>query len=281
MKFNDTVNQLLEKYSLIKIGNKAAADKIKPETSTEADTAMAAKANAGALANEINLIDFGDSMGGSGTTSGMVSAGQGTSSGGNQAPMMDLLGDLNDLTISSESGASSKPVHLDTQMSSLLDMDAAPSTTTNAKAVSPPASAPSNNQNIMGEMDLFGPSTSQSSSTEVLVSQSSVLKLSFDIARESDTTIRIKALISNLSTSLLSNVVFSVAVPKSKALRMEPQSGDSIQGGAQGGITQLMWIDNATVIPPNGKPLSVKWRITYTSNGNLGEETAVFKLPSV
>ena len=280
LKFNDTVNQLLEKYSLIKIGNKAAADKIKPETSTEADTAMAAKANAGALANEINLIDFGDSMGGSGTTSGMVSAGQGTGSGGNQAPMMDLLGDLNDLTISSESGASSKPVHLDTQMSSLLDMDAAPSTTTNAKAVSPPASAPSNNQNIMGEMDLFGPSTSQSSSTEVLVSQSAVLKLSFDIARESDTTIRIKALISNLSTSLLSNVVFSVAVPKSKTLRMEPQSSDSIQGGAQGGITQLMWIDNATVIPPNGKPLSVKWRITYTSNGNPGEETAVLSFPA-
>ena len=281
LKFNDTVNQLLEKYSLIKIGNKAAADKIKPETSTEADTAIAAKANAGALANEINLIDFGDSMGGSGTASETVSSGQGAGAAGNSTAMMDLLGDLNDLTISPGNGASSKPVHLDTQMSNLLDMDTAPSATTNTGITSPPASAPSNTQNVMGEMDLLGSSTSQSSSTKVLVSQSSVLKLFFEIARESDTTIRVKALISNLSTSLLSNVVFSVAVPKSKTLRMEPQSSDSIQGGVQSGITQLMWIDNATVIPPNGKPLSVKWRITYTTNGNPGEETAVFKLPNV
>lgn len=84
LKFNDTVNQLLEKYNLLKIGNKQAAAAINPENISE----VPAGSNAGALANEINLIDFDDEPARDSSND------QQGASNGNNTSLDDLFGDL-------------------------------------------------------------------------------------------------------------------------------------------------------------------------------------------
>ncbi|KAL3235090.1 ADP-ribosylation factor-binding protein GGA2 [Nakaseomyces bracarensis] len=287
LKFNDTVNQLLEKYNLLKIGNKQAASAINPANISEAND----NSNTGALANEINLIDFDDEP------SRDNSNEQSTQAKAASPSIDDLFGDLN---ISQSSGNNQDSFGAGGSIS--LGAGQPSVATSNANALSsnnnsdlldsvlasPPPSLiqQSNNPtttNLNDVDDLLGDFVSSSSPAPSHVSQSVVLfksndvEILLDIERESDNTLKTKVAFNNPSFQTVNDVVFSIATPKSVILRLEPQSGNTLLGNAKGGITQNVWLDNAPVNSP--KPLKIKWKVTYSINGTPKEETAVFALP--
>lgn len=278
LKFNDTVNQLLEKYSLLKIGNASAASQIHPS-----NIASPIQSNGGALANEINLIDFGDDAD---TQASSPAPSTQTGSGDIVA---DLLGDLSDLSMSSN--ANSQNFGFGGSISLGGTQAAAPVTTSaintgnsndqldllsgySAPARENSFEAKSNSLDLLGDLN-----SSSSPSVKTLVSQSAYLKIEFELTRESSSTIKVKSYFSNVSSSSISGLTFLVAVPKTMTLRLQPQSGNFLGAFANNAVNQEAWIDNA--LSDASKPLKVKWKVTYTVNGNSIDETAVFALPKV
>lgn len=286
LQFNDTVNQLLEKFDLFKIGNKEAASHINPSSISSATTSTGAAG--GALANEINLIDFDDET---------DSQDPSTSSTGNQNGLQgesvtDLLSDLNELSISSNSnmpnfgaggsislGAAEPAVPVTTtptNYSNTNDVDllggfSAPSTSGTAPQ------AKSNSFDLLG--DFSSPSPISSTTQRTLVNRSDNLKIEFEIHRESDSTLKVKTFFSNTSANAISNLNFLLAVPKTMTLRLQPQTGSFVGSFAQDAVSQESWIDNAMVNV--GKALKIKWKATYSFEGKPVEETAVFTFPEV
>ncbi|CAI4063827.1 hypothetical protein SKDZ_08G1540 [Saccharomyces kudriavzevii ZP591] len=282
LKFNDTVNQLLEKFSLLKNGDSNAASQIHPN-----HVSAPLQQSSGALTNEINLIDFNDLD----ETPSQVNNtnGAGTSAGA-EGSANDLLCDLTDLSISNTPSAAQTSFGLGGDIVLGSSQPAPPITTTNSSnntldllgLASP--QQPTNGQALNGNgFDfLSGLSTTSSTTmtpTRTLVSQSSNLKIEFTISRESDSVIRIKSFFSNLSSSSISNLVFLLAVPKSMALKLQPQSGNFMVANAEDGITQEGTIENASANP--SKTLKVKWKVSYFINSTQFDETAVFTLPNV
>ena len=258
LKFNDTVNQILEKYILLKAGNRYAAAQIHP-----AAMATTIESNqGGALANEINLLDFEDDMG----DSSPVPEASHQPSKSTSDPLIDLLGDLGDLNIHSPTAASPN-FGLGGDISLGASQPANAVTTTQQNDVF----------DLLGD---FNTSTSTPlAANRVLVNQSNNLKTEFELTRETDSSVKVHTYFSNMSSQSISELAFLLAAPKSMTLRLTPQSGNSIQAFANDGITQDAWIDNAMV--NNEKPLKVKWKVTYSLNGSQIEETAVFALPKI
>ncbi|CCK69605.1 ubiquitin-binding protein KNAG_0C05040 [Huiozyma naganishii CBS 8797] len=289
LKFNDTVNQLLNKYSLLKIGNTTAANEINPEV-----MAATPESNVGALSNEINLIDFGDDMGATSPspTPNAPDLAAATANQNNIDPMMDLLGDLNDLSLSNGNGSgdllgNNEPLELGGGISLDSNTDDIFSATSN-KTASNVSAAPANTATTGtqdGSFDLLGDLTSSTgrtstqTATKVLVNTSANLKIEFEVTRENDSTIKVKACFTNLGSVPLQEFTFSVAVPKSMQLRLQPQSDNILQTGVSEGITQDAWIENA--LSSSEKPLRVKWKVSYKMNGNPADEMAIFTLPNV
>lgn len=305
LKFNDVVNQLLEKYSLIKIGNKSAASNINPEAISSQQTQEVNSANGGALANEINLIDFDND----GETETPSPAPQQV----NSDPLADLLGDFNDLSVKSGDAANQPislgvgEISLDNPFASsnnsnsdvnnnnnntasnnigsfdLLSDLGSTNKTASATMMSPPPPVPQHNN--VEPLDLFSDFTTPEtksvpqSSERVLVNSDSNLKVEIQVNRDSDSVIKAKIFFSNLTFNQLSNVTFSLAVPKSMQLKLQPQSSSVLAAGANDGITQEAWIENAMANAV--KPLKVKWKITYSVNGSPVESTAVLTLPKI
>lgn len=297
LKFNDTVNQLLEKYSLIKIGNRDAAANINPAAIS---SEIANNDNGGgALANEINLIDFDNDMDTSSPSPAPVNMNAPTVT---SDPLADLLGDLNDLSVSSSNNATNGGISLGAGEISLDNGNAAVSNNkpasndfdllsglgqNNNTSISTPAQA----QPIQpaGEMDLFADFNSSAASQpqqtiqtivqRIPVTTDSNIKIEMILNRESDTVIKAQIFFSNLSFQPLSNVTFSLAVPKSMQLKLEPQSNSTLSPGATDGITQNAWIENAII--NTTKPLKVKWKVAYIANGSPKENTAVLSLPKI
>ncbi|CAI4063832.1 phosphatidylinositol 4-phosphate-binding protein SKDI_08G1540 [Saccharomyces kudriavzevii IFO 1802] len=282
LKFNDTVNQLLEKFSLLKNGDSNAASQIHPN-----HVSAPLQQSSGALTNEINLIDFNDLD----ETPSQVNNtnGAGTSAGA-ESSANDLLCDLTDLSISNTPSAAQTSFGLGGDIVLGSSQPAPPITTTNSSnntldllgLASP--QQPTNGQALNGNGFDFLSGLSTTSSTTMtpartLVSQSSNLKIEFTISRESDSVIRIKSFFSNLSSSSISNLVFLLAVPKSMALKLQPQSGNFMIANAEDGITQEGTIENASANP--SKTLKVKWKVSYFINSTQFDETAVFTLPNV
>ncbi|CCD23587.1 ubiquitin-binding protein NDAI_0B05540 [Naumovozyma dairenensis CBS 421] len=287
LKFNDTVNQLLEKYSLLKIGNSSAASQIHPVAIS--NTASDQQTNSGALAHEINLLDFGDDNDNATNSGSPAVQTNAINNNTNSAPVDDLLGDLNDLTISTPApsqnfgvggsislGGPSQPTTSTTPANAnSLDLLGELSTTTSNTTTT------TNNANA-NSLDLFGDSTTisqQAQSTRILVHQSSTVKIEFELSRETNTTIKLKSYFSNTSTSNLTQLTFLVAIPKSMKLRLLPQSTNELPPLVQNGITQEAWVDNFDV--SSVKPLKIKWKLNYMKSGCPAEETAVFTLPKV
>lgn len=302
LKFNDVVNQLLEKYSLIKIGNKSAASNINPEAISSQQAQEVNSANGGALANEINLIDFDND----GETESPSPAPQQL----NSDPLADLLGDFNDLSVKS-GDATNQPISLGVGEISLDNPFASSNNSNSAvnnntasnnndtfdlladlgssnkptptSVMSPPPPPPQHNNSE--PLDLFSdfttPETKSAPQTSerVLVNSDSNLKVEMQVNRDSDSVIKAKIFFSNLTFNQLSNVTFSLAVPKSMQLKLHPQSSSTLAAGANDGITQEAWIENA--MANAAKPLKVKWKITYSVNGAPVESTAVLALPKI
>ncbi|EJS43462.1 gga2p [Saccharomyces arboricola H-6] len=283
LKFNDTVNQLLEKFSLLKNGDSSAASQIHP---THVSAPL--QQSSGALTNEINLIDFNDldetpSQGNANTNGANTSTGAETS-------VNDLLGDLTDLSISNTPSANQTFFGLGGDIALGSSQPAPPITTTqntdnnlDLLGFSSPQQ-PTNSQTLNGNgIDLLSGfsavPTTTAAPTRTLVNESSNLKVEFEISRESASVIRIKSFFTNLSSSPISNVVFLLAVPKSMTLKLQPQSGNFMAASAQDGITQEGIIENVPVNP--SKALKVKWKVTYSVNSSQADETAVFTLPNV
>lgn len=291
LKFNDTVNQLLEKYNLLKIGNKQAAAAINPENISE----VPAGSNAGALANEINLIDFDDEPARDSSND------QQGASNGNNTSLDDLFGDLtlgqadtnNNNNQSLVGGGISlgagKPsvattgasAGLSNDSSDLLDSVLASPPPSLVQASNTPAST-----NISAADDLLGdfvsspsPVANASASQKLSLFKSGDIEIELDLARESDSTLKLKVFFNNLTFQTINNLVFSIATPKSVQLRLEPQSGNLLLANSKGGITQNAWIDNAPTTLT--KPLKLKWKVSYTYNSSNKEETAVYTLPKI
>lgn len=283
LKFNDTVNQLLEKFNLLKNGDSNAASQIHPS-----HVSAPLQQSSGALTNEINLIDFNDldeapSQGNNNTN------GTGTPAAA-ETSVNDLLGDLTDLSISNPSTANQASFGLGGDIVLGSSQPAPPVTTTNNSnntldllGLSTPQS-PTNSQAVNSSgFDLlmgFNPTTGTTTApARTLVNQSPNLKIEFEISRESNSVIRIKSFFTNLSSSPISNLVFLLAVPKSMSLKLQPQSSNFMIGNAKDGISQEGTIENAPANP--SKALKVKWKVNYSVNSTQAEETAVFTLPNV
>lgn len=278
LQFNDTVNQLLQKYNLLKTGDAGQAAEINlPAISTSAA--------GGALANEINLIDFDEAE---------TSASPTPDTESSTTPVDDLLGDLNNLNFSqptqnfgmggSISLGASQPAAPVTTNSNSLDLLGVLSSP--ASPVSPAISSASATVGGSNTLDLLGDfsssqtqTTSNASSDRTLVNESTHLKLEFEVTRESDSTIKVVSYFTNVGSAPISDLTFMVAVPKTSTLRLQPQSGNFIPVGGKDGVKQECWIDNAMVSAT--KPLKVKWKTTYTVSATTVEETAVFALPKV
>lgn len=297
LKFNDAINQLIEKYSLLKTGNKQAAQQINLVTMSDIP---AENQTGGALANEINLLDFGDDMGATSPSPTPNNTQPPSSNNGNVDPLIDLLGDLNlsstpATTPSNDlGGLHLGGISLDSSVPPLSDNAspepiAAPAATTTAdpfdllsglSSTSAPSTAPAGASNS-APIAVANVGTPASTTSRVTVNESAKVKIDFQLSRESESTVKVMALFSNLSINNIEDFVFSMAVPKSVSLRLEPQSGSVLQAFAKDGIHQNAWIDNATKQNMEAKPLKVKWRATYKVNSNPVEETAIFQLPTL
>lgn len=265
LKFNDTVNQLVEKYTLIKGGNQNAAQSIHPAIMT--DHAFSSANNNGALANEINLIDFGDDLGSTSPspTPNPYPNSNGVNTSTTQPQIDDVMDLLGDLNVTSDSKSQSLGI---------------------GGGISLPTESNNNASALSSSLldDLMSPSSNETkheiqSANRTLVSESSDLKIEFVIARENDTSIKIKIFFSNVSSNNLTDVKFSLAVPKSMRLALHPQTTNILNGGVADGIVQDALIDNA--LKSAIKPLKVKWMVNYKINATEKEETAVFVLPQV
>lgn len=302
LKFNDAINQLIEKYSLLKTGNKEAAHQINLVTMSDIP---AENQTGGALANEINLLDFGDDMGAtSPSPTPNTAQPAAAANNANFDPLADLLGDMSISSTpaaptpgSNMGGLNLGGISLDSTVPPLSDNAspepaAVPSSSTTAAAADPfdllsgfsstsaPSAAPAAS---ITSAPIATPSTGAPASTtsRVTVNESAKVKIDFQLSRESDSTVKVMAMFSNLSVNNIDEFVFSMAVPKSVSLRLEPQSGSTLQAFAKDGIHQNAWIDNATKQSMETKPLKVKWRATYKVNSNPVEETAIFQLPTL
>ncbi|CAR24463.1 ubiquitin-binding protein [Lachancea thermotolerans CBS 6340] len=273
LQFNDTVNQLVQKYNLLKTGEAGQAAQIQVSSISSPPAG-----SGGALANEINLIDFGDDE-------EQASSPQGQDSGN---PVEDLLGDLNNLSFSQPSqgfglggsislGASQPTA----QVSSGSEFDLLGNL---SNTPSPAATAqPPKNTQFSGDdfTEAFGSIEPENSvaHNRVEVSSSTSLKIEFDLSRKSESSINITSFFSNVGPSPISELTFMVAVPKSMTLNLKPQSGNFIPGYGADGVTQSGTIENA--FSNNGKPLKVKWKASYVVNATPVEETAIFTFPQI
>lgn len=281
LKFNDTVNQLVEKFDLLKSGHPGEANKISvANISSSVD-------NGGALANEINLIDFDDENAGKAPSNPAA---------GTNGLDDDLLGDLNSLNFSNNNNnfGFGGSISLDTTN---VPVPAAPVTTTatttsssnfdllsDFSSPSPVQTQQSTNKNdLLGDFSSAPATQNVPQSTTVsdryLVNQSDVLKFEFLISRESESTIKVTSFFSNVSISQLTDLTLMLAVPKAQQLRLLPQSNTVLSSYARDAVHQESWIDNAVKNAP--KPLRVKWKVSYKINGTPKEESAVYTFPNV
>ncbi|CCE64376.1 hypothetical protein TPHA_0H01700 [Tetrapisispora phaffii CBS 4417] len=261
LKFNDNVNQILEKFTLLKSGDSQGASQINPE-----NLSTAIQMNqGGALANEINLLDFDDN-----TESSSPAPESMTTNTQPVDPLTDLLGDLNDLNITTP--AASTP---NFGLGGDISLGSAQPTS----AVTNSTAAQSDAFDLLGDFSSSIPPTSAQTQSRVLVNQSENVKFEFEVVRENQNSLKIKSFFSNLSSSPLTEVAVLLAAPKTMSLRLNPQSSSTLRSFINDGITQSIWIDNAQANAP--KPVKLKWKVSYKINGSPVEETAVFTLPNI
>lgn len=280
LALNDTINQLVEKFQLLKNGQVEQASNIK----------VSGGAGGASAAKELNLIDFDDEPIGS------------DPSGKDEQGYNDLLSDLSNLAFTDSGNANSsnntKVNPLDffgsggsialggsvtpqatAPLAQPAPSNAKPATASNFDFLSDLNSpSPQLQSNTSTQLDPFGfnfpsstPSQVQSSATTTKVlSESAEVKLEVQTLSSSPTLYQGKFYVSNQQSSSLSGVKFMVAVPKGCKLNLKPQSGDVIHSFANRGFSQEFSIEN-----PSNKQLKVKWKLEYTLGGQGKELTGV------
>ncbi|KAG7661312.1 GGA2 [[Candida] subhashii] len=285
LQLNDDVNNLVNKYQLLKGGKVSEASQIK----------------VGALPEqEMNLIDFDDEP------EDVVNATN------NEQGFTDLLSDLSNLAFTDNTNSSSNinPLNLYGAGGSISlgnTSSAIPSSSHTPLSQPVPSSnlpkvTPSTSQgntiDLLGDfgtpspklqsntvqqsnaLDPFGLNFPQTTPNPVQtplgytkiipITQSENLKIEVGANQSDANSFRGRILFSNLSAPTISQLKFLIAVPKTCKLDLKPQSSDMILGFNNHGATQDFVIDN-----PNSKQLKIKWKAEYKVDGNSKEDTGV------
>ncbi|QBM89274.1 Adaptin C-terminal domain-containing protein [Metschnikowia aff. pulcherrima] len=270
LALNDFINQLVEKFQLLKGGNSEAAANIKVK-------------GAGGAAKELNLIDFDDEPISNDTT------------GKDEQGYQDLLSDLLNLTFTSQNQPQNQPAQVNPfdffgagglislgQNSAL--QQPAPSTHQSSGSrdllgdfASP---SPQLQSNTATQLDPFGLNFPSSTPLKVqqshatLVHETDSVKLEAELFSDSTQT-RYHGVfyVSNKASAPKAGVKLLVAAAKGCRLDLKPQSGDTIYGFSNRGISQEFVVEN-----PASKPLKFKWKLEYTMNGAAEVEQGVVSL---
>lgn len=273
---NDVINQLVEKFQLLKNGQVDQASKIK----------VSGGAAGASAARELNLIDFDDDP---------------VSNDASEQGYNDLLSDLSNLAFTDINPAknntpTTNPLDFYGHGGSIalgggtpvqIQQPVASSTTTKTASnfdflsdMNSPS--PKLQSNTSSQLDPFGfnfptstPAGIQNTGSNVkateLIHQTNDIKIESEAYNSSTPTLfKGKFFVSNLLSITMTNVKFLVAVPKSCKLDLKPQSTDVLYGFAQRSFSQEFAIENAS-----SKQLKVKWKFEYTVNGQNQEQTGV------
>ena len=282
LALNESANNVINKFQLLKGGNVSEASKIKT----------------GSASQELNLIDFDDAP-------EDVSASK-------EQGYTDLLSDLSNLTFSENNNATTASSSTNVNPLNLYGAGGSISlgggsgfpTISNTPSIYQPTpsaaqgkQASSSNFDLLADLnspspqlqsntnssslDPFGlqfPATTPSQVTGqgegyirmIPINQTSNLKIEIGVKSSSANSLKGKILFSNLQTSTISNLKFLIAVPKSCKLELRPQTSDKIFGFNNHGIQQDFNIEN-----PLSKQLKIKWKVEYHINGSANEETGV------
>jgi len=312
MAFNNKVDELLNRYILMKKG------KTNLETTTNKIDAFSTCTdvrssyddndndnNSGAIAHEINLIDFDNEP--SHSPSPLPSMLNGTASNPEDLifdmsntskkesvpndNLIDLLGDFNELNIS-KSVTTPQNFGMSGHIQLGTSTVAIPVVTNNTiNGIIPDTSEDllsldqSNSSCRNSNSPEFQLSTDQGTiinktNSRVSVNQSNNIKIDMIQTKLSADTLKVNLIVSNLTSSDVSNVTLSLAVPKSVSLKLETQSADHMSGNTIDGVTQVAILEN--ISKSSSKPLKIKWKLNYIIDSITPiEETAVFSFPKI
>lgn len=264
LALNDKVNQVIQKYQLLRGGNVEAAQLI----------------NVGGGSQ--NLIDFDDD-----DTSAPISNNEKDNQG-----FSDLLSELADLSFGGSAAAPRATNPLDLYGSGGIALGSA-STTPAPTAPAANASldifgmsspSPQLESNpappVNNQLDPFSLAFPQATPAQVLgqsfrqtipVSQSGALKIEVGVLPQSSSgQFSGRVLLSNTGLAPIDLIKFMIAVPKLCKLNLQPQLADRIAAFTNNGATQDFTIEN-----PQGKALKIKWKAEFSVNGQASEESGV------
>lgn len=295
---NDSVNQLIQRYNILKTGNPGETVLLEPHLNRTASSmkprnSVNVTESSTTLAHEINLIDFREED--DETTS--------VSENFNKATIDDILDELNGFRFSqspSDYGVGGKisfsttnspaPTQAtynhntfglfgDNVMQS-ANQDSTLMNLTQDNNKSAEISSGNNLSNLSNQLEYQVTGSVKKENPEIsLINLSANIKLEFRLERLDDSKVKITFYFSNVTLNEIKNLTFMVAVPKSCSLKLLPQSGDMIPANTNYGITQEARVEHP--IKENLKPLKVKWKIIYTMNESACEDASIFTLPSI
>lgn len=275
---NDSVNQLVEKFQLLKSGDISGASKIQVQGGSNNND------------QTLNLIDFDDDEPISNDKSGRDDQGYN-----------DLLNNLSNLQFnatdtqsnnnlfgaggsislgSNNQNSIQQPLPTSGNLSNfdILSGLNSPSPQLQSNTSIPNAN---NNNNGNNQLDPFGfdfPSSTPSQvqnqtsfKSTTSLNQSSVLKIEVGLFNTSSSNnLSGKLLFSNMQSTTVNDFKFLLAVPKGCKLNLKPQSGDVLYGFNNQSVSQEFSIENNL-----NKQLKVKWKAEYNLGGEHKEETGV------
>lgn len=286
LALNDLVNNVINKYQLLKGGKVDEANTIK------------VAGGSGGASNTANLIDFDDD-----DTSAPIS-----NDSKDQQGYDDLLSELGNLSFNPNAAAPSAPAQANPL--DLYGLGGSISLNSNSHVNTPPIRQPvPSSMNSSSNFDIFdlnSPSPqlqsninqsniNQSSkqldpfgfdfpsSTPNQIQSSSGFQKTIPIVENSDLKVEIgvghsssnqlfqgQVLVSNLQSKSIDKFKFLIAVPKTCKLNLQPQSSDIVHAFAKNGVTQDLSIENS-----QNKTLKIKWKFEYSKAGEHKEDTGV------
>lgn len=277
LSLNDAVNQVIEKFQLLKTGKTDEASKISINSASVSNND-----------NTLNLIDFDDDAPISNDASGRDDKGYN-----------DLLADLSNLAFTDDgngnngtnlfgSGGSIAIGGSDAQHSygvesprPLVGSVGGGNSLDLLSGLSSNSPQLQSNLKSTNQLDPFNLAFPDKTPNEIhnakvvklshMLHSSQLLKIDYDVYNNSNSrSFKGRFVFDNLQATPLDKIKFLIAVPKACKLSLQPQSGDQLNGFAKRGITQEFEIDNNL-----DKPLKVKWKVEYESRGISEVETGV------
>lgn len=277
LKLNDTINLLVEKYSLIKKHDLDAASKINVNSS-----------------GEINLLDFDDDNdGNTANSSDNLSGGTAATNGGS---LLDLLSDLNissgPISLSNNGTGGS---HVKSGISGLASngsnnnsMSSASQLLSQLQNLDTLSQGPLNQGSVQLQkqaedlLSVFGnpvynvSSGVSSTTSENTIYQSGNIKLAYSLLGKNGNEARVQFKISNMGLKNLSNVVLLVAVSKQFTLHLQPQSSNFLFSMGTNGIIQDAIVKKGDQEPSSS--FKIKWKLDYQLDGQNREESGIHQI---